>query len=243
MTLISEIITEAFRSHNLVGAGQAPTTAETAEALTLLNRNIRSMFGTSLGTELTDINYGQAGITSKVYDNIDWWENLYDVVVPPNTRLVCNLESPLQLDLVDKPQDGSRFAVVDAGDSLATFPLTLNGNGRTIGGLPQLVVNTNGASLEYFYRADQGDWKLISNLVGTDVSPFPFEFDDLLIQSLAISLCSRYGVTMTQEQLTDYSRVKSRFAARYRQRIQVPSEAGLLYTDVRYNRYYYGSRV
>lgn len=242
MTLISDIITEAFRSLNLVAAGQSPTSAETDEALILLNRNIRSMFGTSLGTELSDVNYGESGLTSKVYDNLDWWQSLYGEAVPPNSRLVCNLVGPETLYLFDKPQDGSRFAIVDAAGNLSINPLTIEGNGRTIEGASQLVVNTNGALLEYFYRADQGDWKQISALTLTDESPFPFEFDDLLIQSLAISMCSRYGVTMTDTQMADYSRVKSRFSARYSQRTQAPVEAGLLYTNVWYNRYYYGIR-
>jgi hypothetical protein len=49
LTLVSEIITDAFRQSNLVAVGTTPTTEETTEALRYLNRIVKSVFGNEAG--------------------------------------------------------------------------------------------------------------------------------------------------------------------------------------------------
>lgn len=238
MTLISDIIRRSFRSLNLIAVGASPTAPQEAEALDLLQTNIRSMFGTSLGQPLDDINYGEENRTYKVDDNSVWRNYFADEVVMPNTRMVLNLSQPLSIPLHDKPSDGARLEVVDAAGNLSVNTLTLEGNGRKIEGNLTRTINTDNASLQWFYRADVADWRLVSDLTTADESPFPLEFDELLILSLAVDLCPLYGVSMTAEQLSELRKTKSRFGSRYSQTKEEPLDPALTYTETYNFRYF-----
>src|SRR3546814_1582913 len=91
---------------------------------------------------------------------------------------MLNLEEPVDLYLHPEPDDGSRFAVIDASENVATFNTTLYGNGRLIEGAFTQLLNEDGVDKEWFYRADLGNWLLYAPLTIVLEFPFPEEFED-----------------------------------------------------------------
>lgn len=239
MTLISSLVTDAFREGNLLPIGQAPTIQEQAEALGRINTLICGVFGVEMGEELTDWLVPQPQRTAPVAANYpqlpypanadflalrtpfanDATINVYPYP-PKNSRIVFGgVTSTVYFP--ESPDDGSRMSVVQgsgAGDSGAPGSvLTLNGNSRTIEGTNTKIYTDPVAAREWFYRADLGDWKALASLGWSDDCPFPREFDDLWICSLAMRLAPRFGKTISQETATALKAALSRFKARYRQ--------------------------
>lgn len=239
MTLISTIITDAYREGNLIAVATTPTANELAEGLTLLNRYIASVYGNEAGEELGSVVIGNSGITrpqgypgyNQVPDEADW-------TVPDNSRLFLNLSSAQTVYLNPNPRDGARFAFIDKAGTLDTANLTVNGNGRTIGGSATLVVSTEYAAQEYFYRADTGNWALVSPLEDDDDFPFPTEFEDMFVIGLALRLNPRHGTMINQQSMATYNRLLKAFRARYRQVFEMCVELGLARLPSMHN--YYG---
>jgi hypothetical protein len=204
MTTVSETITSAYRESNLRAAGQSLTTAQETEGLTLLLRLLPTAFGQEAGQELAEYNVGGP------YDDL-WWE-----YAPENARLVLNLSGARTIKLSSRPYDGQRLAIVDTSQSLATYNLTLDGDGRRIEGVESVVLNTNGARREWFYRADLGEWLRIDTLELADDLPFPTEFDDYWSSLLAMRLNPRHGREMAQSSATWLQSMANRLEARYR---------------------------
>lgn len=226
MTTISQIITDAYREGNLIAVGATPTTAEQTEALRLLNRLVASYFGSEFGEDLTDLALGKGGVdTGKEF--VAFLDDYPDIVVPSNTRLVLNLEAADTVTLPATPMNGERFAVTDASGNLATYNLTVEGNGRMIEGASTLTLSEDGLDRSWFYRADISEWKRLSTLELTDESPFPSEYDDFLIIGLAIRLNPRHGVAVDPQSMMQFGKLKSRFMAMYSQKKEVPVELAL----------------
>lgn len=204
MTLVSSIITSAYRESNLTGVGRALTSAQETEALSLLNGLLPATIGNEAGQELTDLNIGGE------------YEDYYCEYVLENMRLVLNLAGGRTLKLHPRPYDGQRLAAVDAGGSLATNNLTLDGNGRKIEGGATLVLDTNGETREWFYRADLGDWKRIDSLELADDFPLPREFDDYFSILLAMRLNPRHGRELAASSAAWLESMANRLEARYR---------------------------
>lgn len=230
MTLVSDIIRDAYRESNLIAIGTEPSGAQSNEALRLLNRIVSSVYGNEEGEELTAFMLGRENISRP--EGYPWYNQApgWDWFVPPNSRLVCNLSDPLTVYLSPNPDDGARFGVQDISGNLATNPLTVMGNGRNVGGATSLVFNTDGVNAEYMFRADLGDWVVVSPLEGPDLWPFPDEFDDMFVVSLAMRLNPRNDVQTSQESLAALKRSTIQFKARYRQHREVGSELGLIKT-------------
>lgn len=239
MTLISSLVTDAFREGNLLPIGQAPTIAEQAEALGRINTLICGVFGVEMGEELTDWLVPQPQRTAPVAANYpqlpypanadflalstpfanDATINIYPYP-PKNSRIVFGgVTSTVYFP--EQPDDGSRMSIVQgsgAGDSGAPGAvLTLNGNGRTIETSNTKTYTDPVTAREWFYRADLGDWKALAALGYNDDCPFPREFDDLWICSLAVRLAPRFGKTTSPETAAALKAALSRFKARYRQ--------------------------
>lgn len=205
MTTVSTIITDAYRESNLVSQYSTPNATEVAEALRRLNSLVLSSIGNEVSDGLCDINIGGT------YDQSE----LCDTVIPVNSRLVLNLSAATSLALSHSPQDGQRLAYVDAADTLGTHSLTLDGNGRTIDGSSSLVLNTNGASGQFMYRADLADWVEITNLVEADQMPFPADFDDYFVTMLAMRLNPRHSATIDAASMEALKRSRRQLIARY----------------------------
>lgn len=230
MTLVSQIIVDAFRQSNLLAIGASPTSAQETEALRYLNRIVKSVFGNEAGEQLQTFPLGSNNIDRPA--GYPWWGNAppADWYVPKNQRLVLNLTDSTTIYLHPKPDPGSRIAVVDISDNLATYNLTIDGNGRSIEGSSSITLSTNGTEKEWFYRDDLGDWVLYSELDTTDQFPFPLEFEEYFIALLAMRLNPAYGAQMDGQSVAVMNRVRSQLKARYSQKIQTRSEEALLRT-------------
>lgn len=231
MTLVSDIIRDAYRESNLIAVGTEPSGAQTDEALRLLQRIVASVYGDEEGEELEPLPIGSNDINRPSgypwYNQVPSESNWF---VPKNTRLVLNLTAPQELWLAPCPEDGDRFAIQDISRNLSTFNVTINGNGRTIGGATSAVFDTDGSNVEYMFRADLGDWVAITPITAVDLFPFPIDFDDMFVTMLAMRLNPRYVVATDPATASAYRRSSIQFKARYRQHQEVGSELGLVMT-------------
>lgn len=215
MTLISSIITDAYREANIIPLGRAPNANQVTEALRLYNAVLGSIYGDDAGEGLADWPLGTYG------NNLPGFQLPYDnyaLVRPPlNRRLIATATTALTLYLSPCPQDGSRMGIADPFGRLAAFPVTLDASGRTIEGNPTILLNTNGLFQEWFYRADLGQWVKLTNRLDTDQNPFPADFDDFFITTLALRLNPRNGREMDEQSVAVYKSARKQFVARYLQ--------------------------
>lgn len=228
MTTVYQIIVDAYRQSNLIALGIEPTNLQETEALRYLNRIVKSVFGNEAGDPLTAFPVGRNNINRPSgypgYDTIpdnEWF-------VPQNTRLMLNLEQPIELHLHPSPSNGSRFAVVDASGNLAANPVIVYGNGKLIEGASSLTLNTNNYNAEWFYREDLATWTKYAPLTLFDTFPFPEEFDDYFIILLAFRLNPAYERTLDPQSQVMLQRAKSQLQARYSQVTPIGSELGLI---------------
>lgn len=226
MALVHEIIKDAFREANLIPITQSPTLDEQTEALRLLNRFVRSIFGNEAGDKLQSFAVGTNNITTTA--SMPTYTFTGVNYVPLNARLVANLAAPVTVNLHPDPEDGSRVAVIDASGNFNSQNMTLVGNGRKIDGANTAVLNTSSLQKEWFYRADLGSWMAITNLGLNDTFPFPIEFEDLFVIGLATRLNPRNGAAIDPQAMMNYQRQRNLFRARYSQSIQQASEDGLV---------------
>lgn len=233
MTTIRTIITDAYGETGIIGDGSDPSAEQLTKALRRLNALYASFFGAELGENLTTVNYGTAGLTNSYAISEDDSSDIKSTYLPTNIRLVLNNEVATTLYLDPNPDDGARFAVVDNAGNLATYNVTVNGNGRHIENASSVTLNTNSLNREWFYRADLGNWVRIADLTEDDESPLPSAFDDLLVTALALRLNPAYGAQTSQEMVDVFSRMKRLFKARYIQHREVNSEDALLYLPTR----------
>lgn len=243
MTLTSQIITDAYRQSNLLAIGTLPTADQETEALRYLNRLVKSVFGNEAGDPLEVFPVGRNHINRP--QGYPWYDTTpdNDWFVPKNTRIMLNLEEPVDLYLHPEPDDGSRFAVIDASENVSTFNATVYGNGRLIEGAFTQVLNTDGVDKEWFYRADLGNWMLYAPLTAGVDFPFPEEFDDYFITILAIRLNPQYGVMLDPQSKMIFDRSLRQLRARYSQSIQTRSELALLrMPKVSYDRDVWGNQ-
>lgn len=226
MAVVSEIIKDAFREANLIPIAQSPTLAEQEEALRLLNRFVRSMFGNEAGDKLQPYSVGNNNVVSNDLPFVfDFSSPSY---VPLNARLIVNLTAATTLNLHPEPEDGSRLGVVDVSGNFDVFNLTLVGNGRSIEAATTTVLNTASLTKEWFYRADLGNWVAITDLALDDVFPLPLEFEDLFVIGLATRLNPRNGVAIDDQAMMHFRRQRNLFRARYAQKTEQHSEYGLV---------------
>lgn len=212
MTLASDIIADAYRETNLIPMGVAPTADQTTEALTRLNAILLSALGTEIGDPLCDVN-----ISSGQYDQTQWCSPY----IPDDTRLVFKLTASQSFALDPYPYEGQRLSFVDVGGNLATYNVTLDGNGRNIEGAATLTLSTNGDARHWLYRADTGNWVKMIALISSDTMPLPQEFDDFFVTTLAMRLNPRYGQMLTQETVQALKRSRSLIRNRYHNYKQV----------------------
>lgn len=218
MTLVSNLIGYAYREVNLTGIGQPPTTDQMGEGLRLFNELMKFLVGGVAGEYFEDWMLGPFG-----RDPDYPAENCYypdDVITRPpiNARLIATQDVAKTVWLPLKPSDGSRMAISDPHSRLATYPITLNGNGRVIEGADSLVLNTDGLDRAWFYRADMADWVRVTNLVETDQGPFPEDFDVMIYVMLAMRLVPPSGRKFSEMSMLIYTEQRRQFLARYKQK-------------------------
>lgn len=231
MTTVAQIVTDAYQFNNLIALGAIPSAGEQAKGLRYLNRLFKSVFGNEIGDKLETVNIGSTGVT---YDSLNVSEDVLfaPYFLPSNYRFVLNISAPITAYLPTNPEDGAQFALQDTRNNLATYPVTVNGNGRTIQSATTLVVNTNSFNGQWFYRADKGDWTRVSDLALLDVFPLPEEFEEFFITMLSIRLNSSENISSSPEISLIMKEAVKKFKARYRQTTQVSVEEGLLRTPL-----------
>ena len=235
MALVYEIIKDAYREANLIPITQSPTLDEQNEALRLLNRFVRSVYGAEAGDKLQQFAVGTNNVVTTA--SLPTYTFTGTNYVPLNARLIANLSTATVVNLHPDPEDGSRVAVVDSTGNFSTNNLTLNANGRKIDGATTAVLATNSLQKEWFYRADLGAWTTLTSLGLNDTFPFPIEFEDLFVIGLATRLNPRNGVATDEQAMMNFRRQRNIFRARYSQSIQQESEDGLtVLTGSRLNR-------
>jgi len=232
MTLVSDIITDAYRKTNLIAVGQAPTTNQVAEALRLLNRFVKSVFGNEVGEKLEAFPIGRHDISRPA--GYPWWNNVPDnnFFFPPNVRAVFNLDDNIHLDMYlhPDPSPGARFGYnfLRPGNGQS---VTLHGNGRFIAGAETITIDGVLATEEEFlYRDDLAEWIKYSPLDVNDTFPFPEEFDNFFIISLAMEINPGYGVQIDAQAQRSLQRAQQQIRARYHQVMPTRSELGLIRT-------------
>lgn len=224
MTLVSDIIQRAYRASNLIPLGATPTTAQTTEALNLLNPFLLSCVGNEAGNALTDLNIGGT------YDE----SQLTTTWVPDNYRLQITATTALTFNLDPYPKEGQRFAVVDVGNNFATYNVTINPNGRLLDGSSSAsTLNTNGLVKQWMYRADTGDWVTLATLTGADEMPFPVEFDIYFTHALAVLLNPQYGISIAPETQVMLNRARGQIRSRYGNKQEIEPDISPLTNDPR----------
>lgn len=227
MTLASSIIAKAYRENNLIPLGATPNSNQITEALSRLNDILSSSVGNEIGGELRSLNIGGP------YDESE----LFDFWVASDVRLMLNMSATKTLYLDPDPYDGQRLAVVDVLGTLPTYPLILNGNGRQIEAASSITLNDDYLVKEWLYRADTGNWTVITPIVSGDQLPFPSDFDDYFTLMLALRLDPMHGQNFAPEQIKTLERGRRNIRSRYRNKKSVfPDYVGKLSGTFRYLR-------
>lgn len=214
MTLVSTIITDAYRESNLIPLVATPNANQITEALRRLNVILLSTVGNEAGDGLTEYN-----IEGDYTD-----ESLTSPWVPDNARLMLNNTSAKTFLLDPYPQDGQRFSIVDVAGNLATFNTIIDGNGRLIEDAATITLNTNSIFRQWMYRSDVGNWVRIAEVISSDEMPFGLEFDDYFTTALALRINPRYGQIISPDTMGAYQRARSQLRSRYRTTRQVQSD-------------------
>lgn len=215
MTLVSSILYDAYRETNMVALGRALNANQSTEALRLLNALFSGIYGTDAGEYFQDWPLGNFSREEPQYQPIFTERQIDRPTI--NKRLIATNEEAKRVYLTPYPQDGSRMAIADPFGRLATVPVTLDGNGRTIDGAPEIVLNTDGTFAEWLYRADLGQWVRITDKAETDEMPFPQQFDNMFIILLAMRLSPRYGRSLDDQSALIIKQQRRDFVARYLQ--------------------------
>ncbi len=213
MTVISSIIADAYRESNTIPLGRDPTTNQVTEGLRLLNALFSACFGDEAGESLQDWDLGNFGREHEDTSLTDYQRARPNI----NRRLIAINEEAFTVYLSPWPQDGSRMGIIDPFGRLATYPVTLDGNSRTIDGASTALLDTNGLNKEWFYRADLGDWVTLTSKAETDEMPFPTDFDNFWMIMLAMRINPRYGRQLDPLSETVWKSERQKFISRYLQ--------------------------
>lgn len=231
MSTALEIITAAHRESNLIAIGVDPTSAQQTEGLKKLNGLISSVLGFEVGEGLTDWPVGTEGVseTASNWSSADW------VYPPTNARLMVTETTAQTIYLPPMPENGSRVAVVDLVLD-APRSITLDGNGRLIDGDTTAVAVAGTAGKEWIYRADIGQWVLLTTLDTVSNMPFPEKYDAFFETMLAMRLNPRYGRSMDNQTLAVLERSKKQLRADFKQHVGARPDAGVTRMGIQSDR-------
>lgn len=217
MTLVSTIISDAYRESNMLALGKDPTVNQGTEALRLYNQVIGAIYGGDAGERLQDWPLGNFDRDPNGCDYLLPYTDHRLHHPPINMRLIAVNTEAQTLWLTTRPQDGSRMGVADPFSRLATVPLTIDGNGRPIEGAASILLNVDGTFREWFYRADLAAWVKLTDLAADDENPFPAAYDIMFTILLAMRLNPRYGRALDEQSIAALKNNRREFIARYLQ--------------------------
>lgn len=201
MATANDLIARALRLLNVLASGETASADEAADGLVTLNSLLNEYRGHGIGAPLTEVS-----VTSSYETD-------------GNESLLCDTTAgALTVTLPDDPLDGMMVRLVDVANSFASANVTVARNGRQIAGsAANATLSSNGTNRAYFYRADTGNWALVSDLVLADTQPLPARFDSALAALLAVRLAPEYGRTVSVELADQAERGRLALAAAYDQ--------------------------
>lgn len=235
-TLVSTIITQAFREGNFTALKEDPTAEELVEAEDRLRNLINSVFGLTLGELQRDWYVPQepnpeAPLRRPLSPDTPPASVPYPYAyLPANVRLLVNLTAARTLFFPASPSDGARMSYLDMGTP-GTVDVTLDGNGRLIEGAASLTSDADAATpvtfhgRRWLYRADRGEWVLLSQITTDGRVPTPPEFDTLWITGLTMSLAPRYEIEIQSSIAQQHAYMIGWLKKRYKQREGFPAPA------------------
>jgi hypothetical protein len=214
VTTMQPIITQGYRELNLVKSGEILAGARLDEGLVLLQNVIEIAICGDAGENLRDWPLGDFGRQSLNRYNLPT-----QIYANPkiNCRLLALNEAAMTVYMPFTPSDGTVMQIVDPYSRLAAFPVTLDGNGRTIEDASSVVLDVDGTDRRWIYRADLGKWLRLTDLDLADESPFPKKYDFYLSIELALRLSGRTGRAVTQASALVYKKLRERFVNQYLQ--------------------------
>lgn len=225
MATLQEIIRRAFREQQITASGELPSAAQEAEGLELLQGILlRSI----IQKPQSMITLGAKPIINSRNRQRDFTPISRNLAVPPNVYIHCSLTEPLTIYMPFNAGDGARLTITDVAGNFASVPLTLDGNKTLINGALEQVLATNNMRLDLFFRRDVGDWRTLSPLLLTSLSPFQEEYDDMFVIELAARLASRYGKVFDPVTAQLREDMRDRFLAQYK-RTSSDVEADVLF--------------
>ena len=230
MTLISEILTQAYREGNLIAVGTSETAAEQTEALARLNSLYSSWIDQALGELVFDWLIPPNTNTAPLIEENPrdpYAPNIatpFTIQPPANSRIVSQITEETTVYFPQFPSNGARMAVSDAG-STAAINLILNGNGRKIeSAVSVTIVPATVGFRQWMYRADTANWVRMADFVAGDSSPLPSpDFDDLLICGLSIRLAPRTGTDPHDVTVATFQRMLRKLKTTYKQAVFTPA--------------------
>lgn len=225
MTTALAIITAAYRESNITPMGQPLSANQIAEALPRLQSLLASVVGFEVGERLQDYPIGSLGVTGTSVGPTP------STALPANVRLIVNDNVAHTVSMPSNPANGARIGIVDGQQNFATYPLTLNGNGRRVAGVSSYVVNVNGFTGEFVYNESLGNWEAATLITENSQMPYGIEYDDVFITLLAMRLNPRYGRAVSAETKYSLDRAMGRMKAFHRQRRTVSIDGALLTGD------------
>jgi hypothetical protein len=204
MTTALETITSGLEALRVIGMGQQPTQAQSTYCLKHLNAFIAELAG-----------FG--GSIAFISETVEGSFNVGTTY--PAIRLLCLNGATVTLPQADSsivpPPDGMRVHVIDAAETADTSNITIARNGWLINGAASnYTISTEGGSAMLMFRADQGDWKLVSSLALADTVPFPSDFDMPIALNAALRY-TRFGQRLSEEDQRLARRGMNRIRARY----------------------------
>jgi hypothetical protein len=214
MTLNSSIIQQALREANVIPIGGTPSTDEQAECLIRLQSLISSVYGSEVGENLFPWPLGNYGRSNDSRMWISEQQLRYPCI---NSTLVAVNEAAITAYLPTNPSDGARVQLIDPYSRLATYPVTINGNGRTIENAASVTISTGGTNRTWIFRGETGDWTRITDITYSGTLPFPREFDDYFVLMLALRSNPTYGMKMDDQSKMRLKQQRQQIMARYAQ--------------------------
>lgn len=212
MTQCADILEQAFYEAGLVMELQHPSPTQMRRGMVTLKGIVEFLCGGSAGEYLNAWPLGNFGRGPQY----NYLPSVQVLQRPPlNAQLIATNMNAMTVYLPVNPSDGARFGVNDPFGRLSTVPITLDGNGRTIGGAASVVVNADNLKSVYFYRDDLADWKIVTPLLITDDLPFPEEYDQMFLLMMAMRLNPVYGRTLSGTQNQWLKEFRQQFTARY----------------------------
>lgn len=178
MATVRDIIKRSMRMLGVLSVGSEPSAAELADCLVAFNAMYIDLFGGGIGLRLTP----------KVLTQSTEADGEYNYLASGVTATITLPQSPYR---------GQRVGVSDAQASLASAPVTVQGNGNLIEGSTSVTMSTNGEARTWYFEPGTG-WALEEELEAADIPPIDPRLHESLSALLAVRMASEFGETVSE---------------------------------------------